>query len=234
MIVPQERVTPVVLSWSGGKDSAMALHRLRQDPAFAVAGLLTSVTEDSGRISMHGVRRELLRRQAEALGLPLREVVLPPFPPNALYEAAMAEAFAEQRAKGVTTVAFGDLFLEDIRAFRDGLAARHDMTPTYPVWGDDTRRFMTEVLAVGFKAVAVCVDLARLDEGFAGRILDAGFLADLPDGVDPAGENGEFHTFVFDGPGFARPVDFTVGERWDRDGFAYVDLADRSTSDASF
>ncbi len=222
--MPGERVTPVVVSWSGGKDSAMALWRLQQDPAIAVSGLITSVTEDNDRISMHGVRRALLRRQAEALGLPLREVVLPPFPPNAVYEAAMAEAFAEQKARGVETVAFGDLFLEDIRAFRDGLAARCGMRPIYPVWGADTRGFMAQVLDAGFKAVAVCVDPARLDEGFAGRAVDAEFLADLPEGVDPAGENGEFHTFVFDGPGFAQPVDVVLGERWTRDGFAFIDL----------
>ncbi|THD58098.1 adenine nucleotide alpha hydrolase [Phenylobacterium sp.] len=217
-------MTAVVMSWSGGKDACMALSALQQTPGTTVAGLLTSVTRDSERISMHGVRRDLLVRQATALGLPLRELALPAFPSNAVYEAALGEALAEYRRAGVETVAFGDLFLEDIRAYRDALMARLGMTAIYPVWGRATRGFLEAFIAQGFKAVAVCVDLAKLDLSFAGRAVDVAFLADLPDGVDPAGENGEFHTFVFDGPNFRQPVDFTLGGREARDGFGFVDL----------
>jgi uncharacterized protein (TIGR00290 family) len=214
----------VVISWSGGKDACMALNALQQTPGTSIAGLLTAVTRESERISMHGVRRDLLVRQADALGLPLRELVLPAFPSNAVYEAALGEALADYRRVGVETVAFGDLFLEDIRAYRDTLMARLGMGAVYPVWGHDTRGFLEAFIAQGFKAVVVCVDLARLDLGFTGRAIDADFLADLPDGVDPGGENGEFHTFVFDGPNFRHPVDFTLGEREARGGFGYVDL----------
>jgi uncharacterized protein (TIGR00290 family) len=214
----------VLMAWSGGKDSAVALHEL-QRAGREVAGLMTMVVGEADRVSVHGVPRGLVRKQAEALGLPLFEVVLPARPSNVEYEAAIGELFAAQRAAGVATVAFGDLFLEDIRAYRDGLCARLGMTPLYPVWGRPTRTFAEDCMAMGFRTVLCCVDLARLDLGFAGRELDAGLLADLPAGVDPCGENGEFHTFVFDAPNFAQAIPITLGERTARDGFGYCEVA---------
>jgi uncharacterized protein (TIGR00290 family) len=214
----------VLMCWSGGKDSCVALHELQTSRDDEVVALMTTVTEDYQRISMHGVRRDLLAAQAEALGLPLHEVFIPAAASNDAYEAAMAEGLALHRAEGVETVAFGDLFLADIRAYRDRMMAQNGMSAVYPVWGRDTRWFLLDFIAAGFKAVIVCVDLARLDASFAGRVLDEALLADLPPGVDPCGENGEFHTFVFDGPNFRRPVSVEVGERVTRDGFCFCDL----------
>lgn len=213
----------VLVAWSGGKDSAVALHEL-QRAGREVSGLMTMVVGDAERVSVHGVPRELVRRQARALGLPLHEVVLPQRPSNVEYEAAIGELFAAQRSAGVETVAFGDLFLEDIREYRDGLCARLGMTPVYPVWGRPTPAFAADCVASGFRAVLCCVDLARLDLAFAGRELDAALIADLPEGVDPCGENGEFHTFVFDAPNFARPIRVALGERTARDGFGYCEV----------
>jgi uncharacterized protein (TIGR00290 family) len=210
----------VLMSWSGGKDSAVALHELQRG-GHEIAGLMTMVAGDVDEVSVHGVPRELVRRQAETLGLLLHEVVLPSRPSNAQYEAAIGELFTAQRTAGVEAVAFGDLFLEDIRAYRDDLCARLGMSAVYPVWGRETRAFAAECAAYGFRAVLCCVDLARLDLSFAGRELDAALLADLPPGVDPCGENGEFHTFVFDGPNFASPIPIQVGAREARDGFGY-------------
>jgi uncharacterized protein (TIGR00290 family) len=218
-------VTRVLMSWSGGKDSCVALYELQRSGLYEVTGLLTSVTRDYDRISMHGVRRDLLARQGRALGLPVHEVFIPAGASNDDYEAAMAEALAEERARGVQAVAFGDLFLEDIRAYRDRMMAQNRMAALYPVWGRDTRAFIEEFIALGFKAVIVCVDPAVLDDSFAGRAIDAELLAALPAGIDPCGENGEFHTFVFDGPNFTRPVDISIGERVTRGGFCFCDLA---------
>jgi uncharacterized protein (TIGR00290 family) len=215
---------PVLMSWSGGKDSCVALHELQRSGRYEVAGLMTTVTRDYDRISMHGVRRDLLARQAQSLGLPLHEVFIAAGATNDDYEAAMAEALVEARARGVETVAFGDLYLEDIRAYRDRMMAENAMDALYPVWGRDTRAFIGEFIAAGFKAVVVCVDTDQLDASFAGRTIDADLLSDLPAGVDPCGENGEFHTFVFDGPNFARPVDISVGERVMRGAFCFCDL----------
>jgi uncharacterized protein (TIGR00290 family) len=174
---------------------------------------------------MHGVRRALLARQAEALGLALHEVFISPGASNDDYEAAMAEALSVHRARGVEAMAFGDLYLADIRAYRDRMMADNGMRALYPVWGRDTRAFAQDFIGAGFRAVIVCVDPAALDASFAGRIIDADLLADLPPGVDPCGENGEFHTFVFDGPNFAQPVDIVIGERVTRDSFCFCDLA---------
>lgn len=214
----------IVMCWSGGKDSCLALHEIQQSEAYEVVALLTTVTRDYDRISMHGVPGELLRLQAAALGLPLREVFIPAQCSNADYEAAMSEAFAGFREQGIETVAYGDLFLADIRAYRDSLMGRNQMRATYPVWGRGTRAFMQDFISMGFKAVTCCVDTEQLPEEFAGRLLDEHFLADLPAGVDPCGENGEFHSFVFDGPAFTRPVPLLIGERVVRGRFAYCDL----------
>jgi uncharacterized protein (TIGR00290 family) len=215
---------PVVMGWSGGKDSCVALHAVQRSGDYEVAGLMTTVTRDYDRISMHGVRRTLLARQAQSLGPPLHEVFISAGASNADYEAAMAEALVEIRAHGVETMAFGDLYLEDIRAYRDRMMAENGMVAIYPLWGRDTRAFVRDFVAAGFKAVIVCVDTAQLDASFAGRMIDANLLADLPPSVDPCGENGEFHTFVYDGPNFARPVGITIGERVVRDGFCFCDL----------
>jgi uncharacterized protein (TIGR00290 family) len=213
-----------VLSWSGGKDSAMALRTLMADPDVRVEALLTTITRDFDRISMHGVRRDLLEAQAASLGLPLWLNFISPGATNAEYEASMGEAFAACRDRGIDTVGFGDLFLEDIRAYRDRLLAEHGMRPLYPVWRRDTDRLIREFLGQGYKTVVVCVDPRQLDPSFAGRVIDEQFLADLPPRVDPCGENGEFHTFVFDGPDFREPLRFVFGAVECRDGFWFCDL----------
>ncbi len=218
------KTTDILLSWSGGKDSCMALDALRKDPTLRIRALLTTVTEGFDRISMHGVRRSLLQRQAQSLGLRLREVVIPKQATNAQYEASMAAALADYRVAGIDICAFGDLFLEDIRAYRDRQLAAHNMRGLYPIWGRDTGRLIRDFLAQGFKTAVVCVDLRKLSPAFVGRVIDAAFLAELPDGVDPCGENGEFHTFVFDGPLFKAPVKFSFGEKVLRDGFWFSDL----------
>ena len=218
------RPEPVLFCWSGGKDSAMALHTLRQDPAVSVTALLTTVTEGYERISMHGVRRELLAQQADALGLPLHEVRIPPQCVNPVYEARMEEALRVHLQRGVRQVAFGDIFLADLRAYREKNLARIGMTAFFPIWKRDTRELARSLVALGFRAVAVCVDDKALDRGFAGRLLDQSFFRDLPQKADPCGENGEFHSFVFDGPGFRRTVPFSIGEVVARDGFYFCDL----------
>ena len=216
---------PILLSWSGGKDSALALHALRQMPGVEVTGLLTTVTEDYDRISMHGVRRVLLEQQAEAAGLPLHVVSIPPDCTNEIYEQRMAAALAPHRNRGVHRVAFGDLFLEDIRAYRETKLAGAGMAALFPVWGRDTAELALDFIAKGFQAVLVCIDTNALDPAFAGRAFDADLLRDLPFHVDPCGENGEFHTFVHAGPIFRRPIPFQLGEQETRLGrFRYQDL----------
>ncbi len=214
----------VLVSWSGGKDSCLALHGLRQAGSQRAAALLTTVTADYDRISMHGVRRVLLERQAESLGLPLRQVLIPVGATNEVYERAMAEAFTEYRGLGVDTIVFGDLFLEDVRAYREQFLARQGMRGLYPVWGRDTAEFVREFIALGFKAIVTCVNGEVLGGSFAGRMIDEAFLTSLPPGVDPCGERGEFHTFVFGGPSFKEEVRFSVGERVLRDSFWFCDL----------
>jgi uncharacterized protein (TIGR00290 family) len=214
----------VLFSWSGGKDSAMALHVLRSAGTHRVTALLTTVTEEFDRISMHGVRRVLLKQQAESIGLPLHAVLIPPQSVNAIYELRMKEALEEHFAVGVRRVAFGDIFLEDLRMYREQNLAQIGMQALFPIWKRDSRELARDFLRLGFQAITVCVDPRILDSSFVGRILDGSFFADLPPGVDPCGENGEFHTFVFDGPVFQTPVRFTPGERVLRDGFYFCDL----------
>jgi uncharacterized protein (TIGR00290 family) len=212
------------MSWSGGKDSCVALHELQQSPGYSVAALITTVTRDYNRISMHGVRRVLLERQAASLGLPLHEVFINKDATNREYEAKMEEAFSLYRERGISRVAFGDLFLEEIRVYRDQFLARQNMRALYPVWGRDTTRFIKEFIGMGFKAVVTCVDGKVLDSSFAGMMIDEDFLSALPTHVDPCGENGEFHTFVFDGPIFKEAVRLSVGEKVERDSFCFCDL----------
>jgi uncharacterized protein (TIGR00290 family) len=218
------REQTVLVSWSGGKDSCFALHEIQKAPNIRVEALLTTVTRDFDRISMHGVRRALLERQAESLGLSLQQIFIARGAGNDEYEQQMGEAFVTYRDQGINVVVFGDLFLQDIRAYRERLLARFNMTGLFPVWGRDTTQFIREFIGLGFKAVIVCVDPSQLDSSFSGRLIDEDFLADLPPGVDPCGENGEFHTFVFDGPNFRKPVNFSIGEIVCRDSFWFCDL----------
>jgi uncharacterized protein (TIGR00290 family) len=215
---------PVLFCWSGGKDSAMALHAVLQQSDVRVAALLTTVTEGFERISMHGVRRQLLQEQAKSIGLPLQEVLIPPGCTNAKYEERMEAALRVYLKRGVRKVAFGDIFLEDLRAYREKNLARIGMTAIFPIWKRDSRELIRVFHSEGFRSIAVCVDPSVLDGSFAGRELDASFFSDLPPGVDYCAENGEFHTFAFDGPIFREPLKFKVGERVVRDGFVFCDL----------
>lgn len=213
----------IALAWSGGKDSMMALHTLRQRGE-KVAGLLVTLNEAFDRVSMHGVRRSLIHAQAAALGLPVYEVWLPNPCPNEVYEQRMAGAVRRLMQRGIRRFAFGDLFLEEIRAYRLRHLLPLGVEVLFPLWGEPTHDLVQRFLRLGFQAITVCVDGKRLGPSFLGRILDFAFLADLPADVDPAGENGEFHTFVFDGPDFHQPIAFALGEVVFRDGFWFQDL----------
>lgn len=213
-----------LLSWSSGKDSAWALHVLRRAAEVDVVGLLTTFNAEFDRVAMHAVRRELVEQQALAAGVPLRTVMLPWPCPNEAYEAAMADAIDEAKGQGVTHIAFGDLFLEDIRAYREERMAAAGMEPLFPLWARDTPELAREMLAGGVRATLVCVDPAQLDPGFCGREFDAALLDALPEGVDPCGERGEFHTFAWDGPAFDQPVVVERGEVVQRDGFVFADV----------
>jgi uncharacterized protein (TIGR00290 family) len=226
---PQERMEtkerePVLFCWSGGKDSAMALHALLQRSDIHITALLTTVTEGYDRISMHGVRRELLERQAKSIGLSLHEVFIPPQCVNPTYEARMEEALRVHYDKGIRKVAFGDIFLEDLRAYREKNLARMGMTALFPIWQRDTSELIRAFHSDKFRAIAVCIDSKVLNRSFAGRELDEAFFRDLPPHADPCGENGEFHTFVFDGPIFRTPIPVRTGEIVERDSFVFCDL----------
>ena len=189
----------------------MALEQLLKEDRFQVAALLTTLTRESDCISMHGVRRVLLERQAESLGFPLEQVVIPKHASNQEYESALEQALAAYREAGVASMVFGDLFLEDIRSYREELFDRLDLRPLFPLWKRDTTALIKDFITRGFKAVTTCVDSKSLDSSFAGCVIDSEFLARLPRGVDPCGENGEFHTFVFDGPLFKKEIPFKPG-----------------------
>lgn len=213
-----------LVAWSTGKDSAWALHEVQQAGEVEVVGLLTTVTAEFSRVSMHAVREFLLDRQAEALGLPCHKVRIPWPCVNEVYEREMARAVASAVRAGVTHVVFGDLHLADVRAYREAKLAGSGVAPVFPLWGRDTARLAHEMLAGGIAATLTCVDPRRLDRSFAGRAFDEALLAELPAGVDPCGENGEFHTFVSAGPMFSRRLDVTVGEVVEREGFAFADV----------
>ena len=212
------------LSWSSGKDSAWALHLARQSGELEIVALLTTVNRTFSRVAMHAVRETLLDQQAEAAGLPLVKIPIPSPCPNGVYEHAMGEAMAAARDQGVRHVIFGDLFLEDIRAYREKNLAACGMTPVFPVWGIDTRALAGEMLADGLEAYLTCVDPRKLSRDFAGRKFDAALLRDLPASADPCGENGEFHTFACAGPMFGRRIAVEPGEVVERDGFIFADL----------
>lgn len=212
---------PIYLSWSGGKDAALALHDLRNSSKYEVVRLQTTVTDEYDRSSIHGIRRPLLRTQARLVGLDVQEVVLPVPSDYDSYEETLLAELAEVREQGIRTVAFGDLLLEDIREYREQLLARAGMRAIFPLWGEDTRAVAERIIGLGFSVRLMAVDTHMLAGEFVGRAYDEALLRDLPDGVDPAGERGEFHTFVSDGPIFQEPVPHTLGdvERQDRSWF---------------
>jgi uncharacterized protein (TIGR00290 family) len=212
------------MSWSSGKDSAMALHVARTERDLDVTALLVTMNAEADRVAMHAVRRELLAAQAARLDVPLYLVDIPSPCPNDVYEAAMTGALAVARAAGVEQMVFGDLFLEDIREYRETRFAGTGITPVFPLWGRPTDRLARDMLDTGVRAVLTCVDPTVLAPELAGRAFDESLLAELPPGVDPCGERGEFHTFVWDGPGFRAPIDIEVGEVVERDGFVFCDV----------
>lgn len=215
-----------LVAWSSGKDSAYALWQTRQRDELDIVGILTTVTSTFERVSMHGVRETLLDRQAAELGLACRKVLIPLPCSNEVYEAAMGRALAEARAEGVTHFVFGDLFLEDIRAYREAKLGPTGIRPVFPLWGRDTRELSRAMLADGLRAVTTCIDPRKLPPAFAGRVFDERFLSELPSGVDPCGENGEFHTFVSGGPMFRSAIEVNVGEIVERDGFVFADVVE--------
>jgi uncharacterized protein (TIGR00290 family) len=213
-----------LVSWSSGKDSAFALHEIRRAGEFDVVGALTTVTETFGRVSIHGVRQEILLAQCDAAGLPPRIVPIPYPCPNEIYEARIGEAVARAVQDGVTHIIFGDLYLADIRAYREQKLAGSGVTPVFPLWQRPTLALAQAMIANGMEAYLATVDLKKLPAAFAGRKFDLQLLADLPGGVDPCGENGEFHTCVVAGPMFGQSLPVATGDRIERDGYAYCDL----------
>jgi uncharacterized protein (TIGR00290 family) len=213
-----------LLSWSSGKDSAWTLHVLRQRPDLEIAGLMTTMNQVYQRVAIHAVRLELLKLQAQAVGLPLQIVDLPYPCSNAQYESAMKAFIAAAREREIECMAFGDLFLEDIRQYREAKLAGTGITPLFPLWGMPTDDLAADMISSGLRAVVTCVDPKQLPANFAGREFDEEFLSALPAGVDPCGERGEFHTFAFDGPMFTSPVNIEAGEITEREGFVYADI----------
>jgi uncharacterized protein (TIGR00290 family) len=213
-----------MVSWSSGKDSAWMVHVLRQQPGIELAGMLTTVNEVYQRVAMHAVRVELLQAQADALGLPLWQIPIPSPCPNDVYERAMADAVGRAVGEGFTHVAFGDLFLEDIRRYREERLAGTGLTPIFPLFGLDTTTLARTMVAGGLKARLTCVNPKVIDARFAGRDFDAALLDELPASVDPCGERGEFHSFAYAGPMFSRPIPIESGEVVERDGFVFADL----------
>jgi uncharacterized protein (TIGR00290 family) len=215
----------ILVSWSSGKDSAWMLHVLKQDPSIEIAGLLTTMNQQFDRVAMHAVRRRLVEEQAEAAGVPLRTVPLPWPCTNDEYETRMRAAVAQAVAEGFTHVAFGDLFLEDVRKYREEKLAGTGLTPLFPIWGIPTNELAAQMIDSGLRSVLTCVNPKLLDRSFAGRQFDRSLLNDLPAGVDRCGERGEFHSFAWDGPMFDRPVPISIGEVVDRDGFVFADVS---------
>jgi len=215
----------ILVSWSSGKDSAWMLHVLKQDEAVEIGGLLTTMNEEFDRVAMHAVRRRLVEAQAESAGVPLRTVPLPWPCTNDEYESRMRAAVSQAVSEGFTHVAFGDLFLEDVRKYREDRLAGTGLTPLFPIWGIPTDQLATQMVESGLRSVLTCINPKHLDRSFAGRQFDRSLLADLPAGVDRCGERGEFHSFAWDGPMFNHPVTISVGEVVDRDGFVFADLS---------
>jgi uncharacterized protein (TIGR00290 family) len=214
----------VLFSWSGGKDSAIALHEVQKSKKYEIVSLLTTITEDYDRVSLHGVRRVLVEQQARSLGLPIARVLLTRSSSNEEYDSKMAETLARFKQDGINSVVFGDIFLEWVKKYREGNLSKLNMKGIFPLWGRNTAELSSSFIALGFKAVITCVDAKVLDRSFLGRVFDEHFLSELPDNVDPGGENGEFHSFVYDGPIFRRRIDYTLGESVLRNSFYFCDL----------
>jgi uncharacterized protein (TIGR00290 family) len=214
----------IIFSWSGGKDSAQALFKLQNEDQYAIAALLTTVTEGYDRVSMHGVRLELLTRQASALDVPLDIVRIPKDCDNEKYERRMGDRLNFWKREGIAKVAFGDIFLEDLRAYRETNLRKANMDAIFPIWKIDSKKLAQDFIEQGFKSVLVCVDTKTLNAKYAGRTYDERLLQEFPAGIDPCGENGEFHTFVYNGPNFKEGLPITVGETMVRDGFAFTDI----------
>ncbi len=216
--------TKILLSWSSGKDSAWSLHVLRQQPAFEVVGLMTTVNQVYRRVAMHAVRLELLEAQAIAADVPLWTIPIPSPCGNEDYESAMEAAMARAKREGIDGIAFGDLFLEDIRRYREEKLRETGISAIFPIWGIPTGELAREMIGAGLRARLTCIDPKQISASFVGREFDAALLDDLPAGVDPCGERGEFHTFTYDGPMFREPVKIQLGETTERDGFVFADL----------
>jgi len=217
----------VLFAWSGGKDSAMALYEAQNSEKYDVVALLTIVTQDYDRISMHGVRQALLKEQAALLGIPLETVLISKHSSNEEYEAKMKEVLIRYKKEDIVSVVFGDIFLEDLKKYREDNLAKVGLKGVFPIWKRDTRELAAAFIDLGFKAIITCVDSKSLDKSFAGRVFDKQFLSDLPNGIDPCGENGEFHSFVYDGPIFSRGIIFEKGQVVLRDNrFYYCDLVE--------
>jgi len=214
----------VIFSWSGGKDSALALYEIQRSQRYEIVSLLTTITEDYDRVSLHGVPRILVEQQAKSLGLPIQEVFIPKVSSNEEYESRMKETLIKFKQAGVSLVVFGDIFLEEVRKYREDNLSKLGMTGLFPIWGRDSAELTRSFIALGFQAIVICVDARALDESFLGRIIDESFSAQLPPNVDPAGENGEFHSFVFDGPIFRERIAYKLGKQVLRDSFYFCDL----------
>jgi uncharacterized protein (TIGR00290 family) len=217
----------VLFCWSGGKDSAIALYEVRRSKRYQIAALLVTINKDYDRISMHGVPRALVEQQAGSLGLPIEEVFISKSSSNEEYESKMREVLTKFKQGGISSVIFGDIFLEEVRKYREDNLSKLGMEGVFPIWGKDTAEIVRSFITLGFQAVVTCVDARVLDKRFVGRRLDENFLAELPPNVDPAGENGEFHSFVFDGPIFKQRINYTMGESVLRDSFYFCDLLPR-------
>jgi len=214
------------MSWSSGKDSAWALYKLQQDPQIEIDGLFCTVNSEYHRVAMHAIRVELLQRQAESVGLPMKIIEIPYPCSNEEYEEIMAQFVESSKAANIEYFAFGDLFLEDVSGYREEKLNGSGISPLFPIWGIPTDKLSREMIRDGLRAVITCVDPKQLPQEFIGREYDESFLDDLPGGVDPCGENGEFHSFVFDAPNFVRPIEISLGEVVQRDGFVFVDVVE--------
>ncbi|WP_276380071.1 diphthine--ammonia ligase [Flavobacterium sp. H4147] len=201
-----------LFNWSSGKDSALSLYKILQNPAYKIEYLLTSVNQQYQRISMHGVRTELLKEQAESIGIPLKIMEIPEMPTMEVYEEVMTKTLTDFKNNGITHSVFGDIFLEDLRKYREKQLAKIGFEGVFPIWKIPSHNLINEFISLGFKTIVVCVNERYLDKSFVGRLIDQDFINDLPENVDVCGENGEFHTFTFDGPIFSKPIDFEIGE----------------------
>ena len=219
-----DRMEKVIFSWSGGKDSAIALYEIQKSDKYKILTLLTTITEGYDRVSLHGVPRTLVEQQAHSLGLPIEEVFIPRVCSNEEYESKMRGTLTRFKQDGISSTVFGDVFLEWVKKYREDNLSKLGMKGIFPIWGRDTAELARSFITLGFKAIITCVDLRVLDKRFVGRMLDEHFLTELPPNIDPAGENGEFHSFVFDGPIFKERIAYTLGEIVLRDSFYFCDL----------